>query len=137
MCSWLAAWVSNEGWPVIDYKTGGWIVGLVEGLNTLAGLVDDHTVIVPANGPNLTKADLVAQHDMYATIAYRLKKLLRKGLGPDEVAAAQPTQEFDGKWGDPKQFLDLAFKSLWGPPGPRRVISPGGNRLRLRSPASP
>ena len=106
--------VSNEGWPVVDYKTGGWIVGLVEGLNTLAGLVDDHTVIVPANGPNLTKADLVAQHDMYATIADRLQKLLRKGLAPDEVAAAQPTQEFDAKWGDPKQFVDLAFKSLWG-----------------------
>ena len=106
--------VSNEGWPVIDYKTGGWIVGLVEGLNTLVGLVDDHTVIVPANGPNLTKADLVAQHDMYATIADRLQKLLRKGLGPDEVAATQPTREFDAKWGDPKQFVDLAFKSLWG-----------------------
>ena len=89
--------VSNEGWPVVDYKTGGWIVGLVEGLNTLAGLVDDHTVIVPANGPNLTKADLVAQHDMYATISDRLQKLLRKGLAPDEVAAAQPTQEFDAK----------------------------------------
>jgi glyoxylase-like metal-dependent hydrolase (beta-lactamase superfamily II) len=106
--------VSNEGWPVIDYKTGGWIVGLVEGLNSLVGLVDEHTVIVPANGPNLTKADLVAQHDMYATISDRLQKLLRKGLAPNEVAAAQPTQEFDAKWGDPKQFVDLAFKSLWG-----------------------
>lgn len=106
--------VSNEGWPVIDYKTGGWIGGLVDGLKTLQGLVDDHTVIIPANGPTLTKADLTAQHDMYATIFDRLQKLLRKGLGPDEVAAAQPTQEFDAKWGDPKQFVDLAFKSLWG-----------------------
>ena len=35
-------------------------------------------------------------------------------LSPDEVAAAEPTKEFDAKWGDPKQFLDLAFKSMWG-----------------------
>ena len=106
--------VSNEGWPVIDYQTGGWIGGLVDGLKTLQSLVDDHTVIVPANGPTLTKADLTAQHDMYATIFDRLQKLLRKGLGPDEIAAAKPTQEFDAKWGDPKLFVDLAFKSLWG-----------------------
>ena len=106
--------VSNEGWPVIDYKTGGWIGGLVDGLKTLADLVDDHTVIVPANGPTLTKADLAAQHDMYATIFDRLQKLLRKGLSPDEVSAAQPTKEFDARWGDPTQFVDLAFKSLWG-----------------------
>jgi glyoxylase-like metal-dependent hydrolase (beta-lactamase superfamily II) len=106
--------VSNEGWPVIDYKTGGWIGGLVDGLKALVALADDHTVIVPANGPNLTKADLAAQAQMYATIFDRLQKLLRKGMGPDEVAAAEPTQEFDAKWGDPKQFVDLAFKSMWG-----------------------
>ena len=106
--------VSNEGWPVIDYKTGGWIGGLVDGLKTLRDLVDDRTVIVPANGPTLTKADLTAQHDMYATIFDRLQKLLRKGLAPDEVATAQPTKEFDARWGDPRQFVDLAFKSLWG-----------------------
>ena len=106
--------VSNEGWPVIDYETGGWIGGLVEGQKTLLSLIDDHTVIVPANGPNLTKADLAEQQKMYATIFERLGKLLRKGLGPDEVAAAEPTREFNARWGDPKQFVDLAFKSLWG-----------------------
>jgi cyclase len=106
--------VSNEGWPVIDYKTGGWIGGLVDGLKALVALVDDHTVIVPANGPTLTKADLDAQQKMYATIFDRLQKLLRKGMGPDEVQAAAPTKEFDAKWGDPTQFVDLAFKSLWG-----------------------
>jgi glyoxylase-like metal-dependent hydrolase (beta-lactamase superfamily II) len=106
--------VSNEGWPVVDYKTGGWIGGLVEGLKTLVALVDDHTVIIPANGPNLTKAELAAQADMYATIFDRMQKLIRKGMGPDEVLAAAPTKEFDAKWGDSKQFVELAFKSLWG-----------------------
>jgi glyoxylase-like metal-dependent hydrolase (beta-lactamase superfamily II) len=75
--------VSNEGWPVVDYKTGGWIGGLVDGLKALVALADDHTVIIPANGPNLTKAELAAQAQMYATIFDRLQKLLRKGMGPD------------------------------------------------------
>jgi len=106
--------VSNEGWPVIDYETGGWRGGLVEGQKTLLSLCDDHTVIVPANGPDLTKAELAEQQTMYATIFDRLGKLLRKGLGPDEVVAAEPTKEFNARWGDPRQFVDLAFKSLWG-----------------------
>ena len=51
---------------------------------------------------------------MYATIFDRMQKLIRKGMGPDEVLAAAPTKEFDAKWGDSKQFVELAFKSLWG-----------------------
>ena len=106
--------VSNEGWPVIDYQTGGWIGGLIDGLKTLIKVADANTKIVPANGPVLSKADLEAQRDMYAAIFDRLSKLLRKGLGPDEVIAANPTKEFDAKWGQPAPFVTLAFKSLWG-----------------------
>jgi glyoxylase-like metal-dependent hydrolase (beta-lactamase superfamily II) len=106
--------VSNEGWPVIDYQTGGWIGGLVEGLKTLLKIGDANTQIVPANGPVLKRADLETQRDMYAAIYDRLQKLLRKGLGPDEVVAQNPTQEFDAKWGNPAAFTTLAFKSLWG-----------------------
>jgi hypothetical protein len=43
-----------------------------------------------------------------------MQKLIRKGMSPDEVLAAAPTKEFDAKWGDSKQFVELAFKSLWG-----------------------
>jgi len=106
--------VSSEGWPVIDYKTGGWINGMVDGLRTLGGVGDANTKIVPANGPVVGKADLEAQVKMYGTIAQRLSQLLRKGMGPDEVLAANPTKEFDEKMGDPTKFVTLAFKSLWG-----------------------
>jgi hypothetical protein len=51
---------------------------------------------------------------MYAAIYDRLQKLLRKGLGPEEVLAANPTKEFDARWGAPANFTTLAFKSLWG-----------------------
>jgi hypothetical protein len=62
----------------------------------------------------LTRADLEAQRDMYAAIFDRMTKLLRKGMGPQEVLEAAPTREFDAKWGDPTLFVTLAFKSLWG-----------------------
>ena len=106
--------VSSEGWPVIDYNTGGWLGGLVDGLRTLIKVSDAKTQIVPANGPVVTRADLEAQRDMYAAIFDRLGKLLRKGMSPAEAVAASPTKEFDAKWGEPTQFVTLAFKSLWG-----------------------
>jgi cyclase len=106
--------VSAEGWPAIDYKTGGWIGGLVEGLRDLAKVADADTKIVPANGPVITKADLEEQQKMYQTINQRMNQLLRKGMGPEEVLAANVTKEFDAKWGDPTPFVNLAFRSLWG-----------------------
>jgi glyoxylase-like metal-dependent hydrolase (beta-lactamase superfamily II) len=106
--------VSAEGWPLIDYNTGGWLGGLVEGLKELIKVSDAKTQIVPANGPVITRADLEAQRDMYAAILDRLGKLLRKGMSPAEAIAANPTKEFDAKWGEPAVFVTLAFKSLWG-----------------------
>jgi cyclase len=106
--------VSSDGWPVIDYKTGGWINGLVDGLRDLIAMCDANTKIVPANGPLVGKADLEAQLKMYQTISQRMGQLLRKGMGPDEVLAAGVTKEFDAQWGEPTKFVTLAFKSLWG-----------------------
>lgn len=106
--------VAADAWPMIDYPTGGWIGGMVDGLKTLIARTDAKTRIVPANGPMLTRADLEAQRDMYATIFDRMTQLLRKGMGPQEVLEAAPTREFDAKWGDPTLFVTLAFKSLWG-----------------------
>jgi cyclase len=106
--------VSSDGWPVIDYKTGGWINGLTDGLRELIRLSDANTKIVPANGPVVGKADLEAQLKMYQTISQRMSQLLRKGMGPEEVLAAGVTKEFDAQWGEPTKFVTLAFKSLWG-----------------------
>jgi cyclase len=110
--------VSSEGWPIIDYKTGGWITGLVDGLRDLGRVGDANTRIVPANGPVITKKELEEQRAMYQTIAQRLNGLLRKGMGPEEVLAAAPTKEFDAKWGEPTEFVNLAFRSLWGHAAP-------------------
>lgn len=106
--------VSNDGWPLVDWWTGGWINGLADGLDLLVRVSNDETRVIPANGPILSRADLKEQHDMYRTIGGRLTGMLNKGFGPDEAVAATPTKEYDAKWGDPKQFVTRAFESLWG-----------------------
>ena len=105
--------VSGEGWPVVDWTTGGWIGGMVGGVQRLLTLSNAETRIVPARGPVLGFADLEAQYKMYATVYTRLTQLLNKGRGPSEAVAAQPTKEFDAQMGNPDEFVRRAFESLW------------------------
>jgi cyclase len=106
--------VSGQGWPVVDWTTGGWIGGIVGGLQRLQTLADENTRIVPARGPLLGLADLKAQYTMYGTIYDRLTQLLNRGRGPGEAVAAGPTKEFDAQMGNPDEFVRRAFESLWG-----------------------
>ena len=105
--------VTGEGWPVVDWATGGWIGGIAGGLQRLQTLVNAETRIVPARGPVLGLSDLKAQSEMYGTIYDRLTQLLNKGRGPGEAVAARPTQEFDAQMGNPDEFVRRAFESLW------------------------
>jgi len=106
--------MSGEGWPVVDYATGGWIGGIVGALQRLQTLTDADTRIVPARGPVLGRADLLAQSEMYGAIYDRLATLLNKGRGPGEAVAAQPAKEFEAKMGNPDEFVRRSFESLWG-----------------------
>jgi glyoxylase-like metal-dependent hydrolase (beta-lactamase superfamily II) len=105
--------VSGQGWPVVDYTTGGWIGGIVGGLQRLQSLANEETRVVPGRGPVLGLKDLKAQYEMYGTIYDRLTQLLNKGRGPGEAVEAQPTKEFDAQMGNPDEFVRRAFESLW------------------------
>jgi glyoxylase-like metal-dependent hydrolase (beta-lactamase superfamily II) len=125
--------LSNQGWPLIDWATGGWIgssaksavlnvipIPVYGGMNpsllALIDLADDKTIIVPGKGPVMTRAELKAQSAMYTKISERLRDALYAGKGPSEVIASTPTREFDDRMGggDPTQFVTLAFQSIWG-----------------------
>ena len=105
--------VSGQGWPEVDWWTGGWIGGIVGGLQRLQTLANADTRIVPARGPVLGLADLKTQYEMYGTIYDRLSQLLNKGRGPGEAVTAKPTKEFDAQMGNPDEFVRRAFESLW------------------------
>lgn len=105
--------VSGQGWPVVDWVTGGWIGGIVGGLQRIQTLVDAETRIIPSRGPVLSLADLKVQYEMYGTIYDQLTRLLNRGRGPSEAVAEHPTKEFDDKMGNPDEFVRRAFESLW------------------------
>jgi glyoxylase-like metal-dependent hydrolase (beta-lactamase superfamily II) len=106
--------VSSQGWPLIDWQTGGWIGGLVGAYDRLMKVANDTTRVIPANGPVIGLKELKEYREMYFAIFDRCVKLLVKGLGPDEVITEKPAKEFEAKWGNSDEFVRAAFKSLWG-----------------------
>lgn len=103
----------GQGWPVVDWWTGGWIGGIVGGLQRIQTVANKDTKIVPARGPVLSYADITEQVNMYGTIYDRLNQMINKGHSPSEGVEAKPAKEYEAKMGDPDEFIRRSFESLW------------------------
>jgi hypothetical protein len=97
----------------VDWQTGGWIGGIVGGLQRLQTIANAETRIVPGRGPVLSLADVKKQTEMYGEIYNRLSQMLNKGRGPTEAVEAKPTKEFDAVMGNGDEFVRRSFESLW------------------------
>ena len=106
--------VSVGQYPILDYVTGGWIGGLQNANQTLLKVANAETKIVPGSGPVQTLADLQAQTEMCNAMRDRLVKLMRQGMGPQDMIASAPSKDFDSKWGNPELFIRQAYRGMWG-----------------------
>ena len=120
--------VTSDRWPVIDYLNGGFYHGFLRSYEMLSELVKPDTLVVPANGPVMTGADVVKMKDLYWALFKQFFILFNKGLGPMDVAEFNAGKDFKGvvpivaerplmnnpilqQLGDPKQFLEFAYRS--------------------------
>jgi glyoxylase-like metal-dependent hydrolase (beta-lactamase superfamily II) len=101
-------------YPVLDYVTGGWIGGMQTALTDLLKVAKADTRVIPGTGPVLTRADIQEESEMMDTMRQRLVNLMRQGMGPSDMIAAQPSKEFDAKWGKPDVFIRNAYHGMWG-----------------------
>jgi glyoxylase-like metal-dependent hydrolase (beta-lactamase superfamily II) len=104
--------VCGDAWPLLDYRNGAWLGGLVRAHEKLAALVKPDTRIVPANGRLLTGAELVRQHEMYAAFHERMVVYMNRGWDSHDAIADHPLKEFETQYGDPSEFIYGAFQSL-------------------------
>jgi glyoxylase-like metal-dependent hydrolase (beta-lactamase superfamily II) len=123
--------VGSDRWPLIDYLNGGFMHGFVRSYEILTELVKPDTIVIPADGPTLTGADVVKQKDIYWDLFKQFFILFNKGFGPKDVAAynagvdfmgvgqvttdrplkRQPGQSLVAQLGDPALFLEYAYRS--------------------------
>ena len=104
--------VCAASWPVLDWRNGAWLGGLVRAHERLAAIAKPGTRIVPANGRVMTADDLKRQHEMIAAFHERMVTYQNKGMDVGDILAARPLQAFEPQYGDPSAFIEGAFRSL-------------------------
>jgi cyclase len=105
----------SSAYPFADVDNGGDLDGVITFCRDVLARIDRDTVIVPGHGRVATYVELEAYIDMLVTVRGRIAALIEDGATLAQVVAAEPTKDFDEKYGNPTTFfLDRAFKSLGG-----------------------
>jgi glyoxylase-like metal-dependent hydrolase (beta-lactamase superfamily II) len=107
-------------YPVIDAKTGGGVNGFIEGLNKMLDIAvpkylqDGGTYVIPGHGRVSDEADVLEFRDMIVIIRDRIADMVKRGMTLDQIKAAKPSLDYDGRYGDPAAFIDAVYRDVSG-----------------------
>ncbi len=104
--------VASDGWPLVDWWTGGYIGGLPQACETLLEVCNEGTIIVPASGPVMSRAELQEIHEIYSTVHDRVRRMFMAANTVEESIAEKPAAEFEAWLGNADFFIRLAHQSL-------------------------
>ena len=104
--------VGSDSWPLVDFRNGAFIGGVVRAHVKLAALVQADTMVIPATGRPMSGADIVTQREMYEKLFVDLNALMNKGMGFNDIVATNPLKGFESRYGDPSVFLDGIYRSM-------------------------
>jgi glyoxylase-like metal-dependent hydrolase (beta-lactamase superfamily II) len=115
---------STESYPVIDLKRGGSVQGVLDGLNRILEVAQAEfrsqggTMIIPGHGRLSDIGDVAYYRNMVSIIRDRIRHLIGEGKSLDQIKAARPTLDYDGRWGattgpwTTNMFIEAVYRSL-------------------------
>jgi glyoxylase-like metal-dependent hydrolase (beta-lactamase superfamily II) len=111
-------------YPVIDTANGGNINGVLAAVNDIIDFaVPEHqqeggTLVIPGHGRIGDQSDLVEYRDMLTIIRDRVAVLVKAGKTLEQVKAAKPSSDYDGRFGagtgmtSTDRFIEAVYNSL-------------------------
>jgi glyoxylase-like metal-dependent hydrolase (beta-lactamase superfamily II) len=107
-------------YPVIDYQINGGLNGFITALNKMLAIAvpkwlqDGGTYVIPGHGRVSDEADLVEYRDMIVIIRDRIQDMVNRGLTLDQVKAARPSLDYDGRYGveSGARFVENVYRVL-------------------------
>jgi glyoxylase-like metal-dependent hydrolase (beta-lactamase superfamily II) len=117
-------------YPVIELGHGGSINGIIDALNRIVDITipkenqEDGTLVVPGHGRVGDEYDVVVYRDMVTVIRDRVQNMIGKGMTLEQVKAAKPTSDYDGRYGATSgnwttdKFIEAVYQTLKSPPAP-------------------
>ncbi len=115
---------STVSYPAIDLEKGGSVQGIIDGLNEILDLAvaeyrsQGGTWIVPGHGRLSDTADVASYRNMVVMIRDRVQDMIKNGRTLEQVKAARPTMDFDGRYGSntgpwkTDMFVEAVYRSL-------------------------
>jgi glyoxylase-like metal-dependent hydrolase (beta-lactamase superfamily II) len=109
---------STAGYPNIDVEHGGTIQGVLDGLNRILDMAipqfraQGGTYIIPGHGRLSDYGDVANYRNMVAKVRDRIQAHIDDGMTLQQVKAARPTLDYDGRYGSPDAFIEAAYRSL-------------------------
>ena len=134
--------INMTSYPVIDTARGGTVNGLIEALNWILDvcvvehMMEGGTIVVPAQGRLMDAADVAYYRDMVTIMRDRIREMTRRGMTLDQIKAARPTRDYDGRYGKnaqwtPAMFVEAIHRTLT-PKAPRTSMRRFLHRVRGR-----
>ena len=112
----------TSGYPFVDESNFGHINGIVDGLNQIIQITvpreqqEGGTMVISSHGRISDEADVVDYRDMITIIRDRVQYMIDQGMSLNQVLAAQPSRDYDGRYGNgfisPEQFITSAYNTL-------------------------
>jgi glyoxylase-like metal-dependent hydrolase (beta-lactamase superfamily II) len=111
-------------YPVIDLERGGNIQGVIAALNNILDIAiprdkqEGGTYVIPGHGRLSDEADVLEYRDMLTIIRDRIQDLVKKGSTIEQVKAARPTLDYDGRYGatagpwTTDKFIEAVYRNL-------------------------
>ena len=115
---------TTTGYPVLLQNDGGGIQGVIDALNRIIDLTvpaekqEGGTMVIPGHGRLADEADVVEYRDMVTIIRDRVKSMVAMRMTLQQVQAAQPTRDYDARYGattgfwTTAQFVEAVYRNL-------------------------
>ena len=109
---------SIASYPVIDVAKGGNVQGTIDGLNKILDIAipqfrsQGGTYIIPGHGRLCDEGDVANYRNMVVKIRDRVQDLIKSDMTLQQIKAARPTLDYDGRYGLPDAFIESVYRSL-------------------------
>ena len=113
---------SPDSYPFLDLERGGSVQGEIDALNHILELTvpahtqEGGTYVVPGHGRLCDEADVVEYRDMVVIVRDRILDMLKRSLTLDQIKAAKPTLDYDGRYASAfmtaDRFVESVYRSL-------------------------
>ena len=116
---------STVSYPKIDLPNGGSVQGTIDALNRILdltvpskSLAEGGTWVIPGHGRISDEHDVAMYRDMLQIISDRIRDLVSKKMTLEQVKAAKPTLDYDGRYGadagpwTTAMFIEAVYRDL-------------------------